>query len=61
MARLGAVYNVPVTITCEKSTVQFDCTKHRRFSLGTPASSCSNTGSMWGGPDPTSRENSSGS
>ena len=50
MAGLGAVYNVPVSITCEKSTVQFDSTKHRRFSPGTPASSCSNTGSMRGGP-----------
>ena len=33
-------------VTCEKSVVQFDSTKHRRFSPGAPVSSCSNTGSM---------------
>ena len=31
-------------VTCEKSVVQFDSTEHRRFSPGTPVSSCSNTG-----------------
>ena len=44
-------YLVKVTlVTCEKSVVQFDSTKHRRFSLGTPVSSCCNTGPMRGGP-----------
>ena len=37
-------------VTCEKSVVQFDSTKHRRFSPGTPVSSCSNTGAKNGGP-----------
>ena len=45
-------------VTREKSVVQFDFTKHHRFSPGTPVSSCSNTGPMWGGPYWTSRENS---
>ena len=36
-------------VTCEKSDVQFDSTKRRRFSPGTPVSSCSNTGPMRGG------------
>ena len=34
------------SVTCEKSAVQFDPTKHRRFSPGTPVSSCGNTGPM---------------
>ena len=37
-------------VTCEKSVVQFDSTKHRRFSPGTLVSSCSNTGPVRGGP-----------
>ena len=37
---------------------QFDSTKHRRFSLGTPVSSCTNTGPMRDDPYWTSRENS---
>ena len=37
-------------ITCEKTVGRFDSTKHRRFSPGTPVSSCSNTGPMKGGP-----------
>ena len=48
-------------VSCEKTVVQFDSTKHRRFSPGTPVSSCSNTGPMRGDPYWTSRENSSGS
>ena len=48
-------------VTCEKSAVQFDSTKRRRFSPGTPVSSCINTGPMRDGPYWTSRENSSGS
>ena len=52
-------YLIKVTlITCEKSVVQFDSTKHRRFSLGTPVSSCNNTEPMRGGPYWTSKENS---
>ena len=46
-------------VTCEKSVVQFDSTKHHRFSPGTPVSSYSNTGPMRGGPYWASRENSS--
>ena len=38
------------TTKYETSVVQFDLTKHCRFSPGTPVSSCSNTGPMWGGP-----------
>ena len=39
-------YLIKVTlVTCEKSIViQFDFTKHHRFSPGTPVSSCSNSG-----------------
>ena len=38
-------YLVKITlVTCEKSVVQFDSTKHRRFPPGTPISSCGNTG-----------------
>ena len=37
---------------------QFDSIKHRRFSPGTPVSSCTNTGPMRDGPYWTSRENS---
>ena len=48
-------------VTCEKSVVPFDSTKHRRFSPATPVSSCSNTGPMRGGPYWTSREDSLGS
>ena len=48
-------------VICDKSVVQFDSTKHRRFSSGTPVSSCSNTGPMRGGPYWTSRENNLGS
>ena len=55
-------YLIKVTlVTCEKSIIQFDSTKHRRFSLGTPASFCSNTRPVRGGPYWTSRENSLGS
>ena len=55
-------YLIKITlVTCEKSVVKFDSTKHRRFTPGIPVSSCSNTGSMRGGPYWTSRENSSGS
>ena len=44
-------YLIKVTfVTCENNVVQFDPTKHRRFSPGTPVSSCSNTGPMRGGP-----------
>ena len=44
-------YLIKVTfVTCEKSVVQFDSIKHRRFSPDTPVSSCSNTGPMRGGP-----------
>ena len=35
-------------VTCEKIVVQFDSTKHSRFSPGTPVSSCNNTGPMRG-------------
>ena len=38
--------------------VQFDSAKHRRFSLGTPVSSCSNTGPVSDCPYWTSRGNS---
>ena len=48
-------------VTFEKNVLQFDSTKRRRFSPGTPVSSCINTGPMRGGPYWTSRENSSGS
>ena len=41
-----------------KLCFQFDSTKHRRFSPGTPVSSCTNTGPMRDGPYRTSRENS---
>ena len=52
-------YLVKITlVTFEKSVVQFVSTKHRRFSPSTPVSSCSNTGSMRGGPYWTSKENS---
>ena len=44
-----------------KSVVQFDSTKRRRFSPGTPVSSGSNTGPMRGVPYWTSEENSLGS
>ena len=55
-------YLIKVTfLTCEKSVVQFDSTRHRRFSPSTLVSSCSNTGPMKGGHYWTSRENSSGS
>ena len=55
-------YLIKVTfVTCEKSVVQFDSTKHRRFSPGTPVSSCSNIGPMRGGPYWTFREKSLGS
>ena len=55
-------YLIKVTfVTCEKSVVQFDSTKHVRFSLGTSVSSCSNNGSIWDGPYWTSRENNLGS
>ena len=37
-------------VTCEKSVVQLDSTKHRRFSPGTPVSFCHNTGTMSVGP-----------
>ena len=33
-------------VTCEKRVMQFDFTKHRRFSPCTLVSSCSNTGPM---------------
>ena len=33
-------------VTCEKSVVQSDSTKHRKFSPGTPVSPCSNTRPM---------------
>ena len=60
--RFRLSYLIKVTsVTCEKSVVQFDSTKHRRFSLGTQVFSCSNTGPMRGGPYWTCRENSSGS
>ena len=56
--RPRAVIWLKVTlVTCEKSVVQFDSTKHRRFSPGTPVSSCHNTGPMRVGPYWTSREN----
>ena len=46
-------YLIKVTlVTCEKSFVKFDSTKHRRFSPGTPVSSCSNTGPTMGGLSP---------
>ena len=55
-------YLIKVTlVTCEKSVVQFDSTKHRRFSPGTPVFSCSNTGPRRSGPYWTSWKNSSGS
>ena len=41
----------------ENSAVQFDSLDRRRFSLGIPVSSCSNTGARRGGPSFTSREN----
>ena len=44
-----------ILVTCEKSVVQFDSTKHRRFSPGTLVSSCSNTRPMRGGPGPPGR------
>ena len=44
-------------VTCEKSIAHFDSIKHHRFSKGPPASSCSNTGPMRGGPYWISREN----
>ena len=50
-----------IFVTCWKSVVDFDSTKHSRLSLGTPVSSCSNTGPMRGGPYWTSRENNLGS
>ena len=49
-----------IFVTCEKSVVQFDSTKHHRFSPGTPVSSFSNTGPMRGGPYWNSRGNSRG-
>ena len=55
-------YQIEVTlVTYEKSVVQFVSTKHRRFSPGTPVSSCTNIGPMRGGPYWASRENSLGS
>ena len=42
---------------CVKSVVQFESTKHQRFSLGTLVSSYSNTGPMWDGLFWSSREN----
>ena len=45
-------------VTCEKSVVPFDATKHRRFSPGPPVSSCSNTGPMGSGFYWTFRERS---
>ena len=56
---LTTVTMVTVTLaTCEKSVVQFDSTKHRRFSPGTLASSCRNSGPMKCVPYWTSRVNS---
>ena len=38
------IYLIKVTLfKCEKSAVEFDSTKHRRFSLGTSVPSCSST------------------
>ena len=48
-------------VTCEKSVVQFDSTKHHMFPLGSLVSSCSNNGSIRGGPYWIPRENSLGS
>ena len=48
-------------VMCWKSVLQFVSSKYRRFSPGSPISSCSNTGPMNGGPYWTSRENSLGS
>ena len=54
-------YLIKVTlVTCDKSVIQCDSFKHRRFSPGTPVSSYSNTGPMRGGSYWTCRENSSG-
>ena len=58
--RSRAVIWLKVTfVICEISVDQFDSTKHRKFSPGTPVSSCSNTGPMRCDPYWTSRENSS--
>ena len=53
-------YLIKITfVTCEKSIVQFDSTKQRRFSPGAPVSSCGNKGPIRGWPSPwTSWENS---
>ena len=40
------------------AVIQFDSTKHRIFSPGTPVSSCTNTEPIRDGPFWTSRENS---
>ena len=47
-------------VTGEKSVVQFDSTKHCSFPLGVWVSSCSNVGSIRGGPCWSFRENSFG-
>ena len=47
-----------LTRCAEKIVVQFDFTKHRRFSPGTRVSSRSNAGPIRGAPFWTSRENS---
>ena len=44
-------------VTCEKIVVQFDSTMRRRFSPGTPFSSCRNNEPMRGCSFWTSREN----
>ena len=50
---------IKVTIViCEKSVVQFDSTRNRRFSPDAPVSCCSNAGPMRGAPYWTSLENS---
>ena len=55
-------YLIEVTlVTCEKSVVWFDSTKHRKFSPGTLVSTCSNTGLVRDDPCWTSRENNLGS
>ena len=48
----------PWSHACEKSVSSLILPKHRRFSTGTPVSSCTNTRPMRDGPYWTSRENS---
>ena len=54
-------YLIKVTlVTCEKSVVQLNSTKHCRFSPGIPVSCCSNIGPMRGALDWLSWESSLG-